>query len=154
MKKIKLASIIFVIAVLFSACSKAEIDVRDAFVGTYSETITGSMNFTALGQQITMPLNSEENFTIEKATANNEVYRISDGESITGIINGNKITFSAISVSSDEDDLELTLNIEMSGSLNDNILICTGTITGTGKIIVASETFPITGSITSTAVKQ
>lgn len=96
--------VILAIMLVFAGCKsnpkEAELDSRDAFVGTYDYVTKGEMTLVTVLPEIepTLPLNTEGMFKIEKVGKNNDTVLISgaiDGkaEPFKAIVNKNQLEF-------------------------------------------------------------
>jgi|GEM_PF-6298856 len=148
----KIIFFLFIATAAFTSCKK-DTDDRDAFVGTYTETLNGSITFTINGTNYTEAVNDDGTFTIEKISTTNKVARIDGGGSYEATVSGNSIVFDTMyenETTDDGIDLQMTLNVE--GVLSGITLNYTMLVTGTG--YYNGYAFPISGTITSVATKQ
>ena len=95
MKWIRKISWMLAMMLVLVACSKedkAEIDPRDAFVGAYDYTATGSVDIYAAGAKIwTLPLDDSGTFTISKYGEENQVVIVGYNDSIRAVVNGDQL---------------------------------------------------------------
>lgn len=158
----KKASLYLLMLAMFSlvavSCSKSEdetpaTDPRDAWVGNYSEVINGTITINIPGQPMTVPFSDTGAFRIEKGPATNRIIRV-DGDTLQtgGTINGNQVTFDAVTETVVESGMTMTMTATASGTLNGTVINYTSNLNGTASM--AGLTIPVTGSMTGVATKK
>jgi hypothetical protein len=158
----KKATLYLLMLTLFSwvavSCSKSEgeapqTDPRDAWVGNYSEVINGSITVNIPGAPMTLPFSDTGSFRIEKGSATNRIIRV-DGDTLQtgGTINGNQVTFDAVTETVVETGMTMTMTATATGTLSGSTLTSTTNLNGTASM--SGLTLPVTGSATSVATKK
>lgn len=158
----KKASLYLLMLAIFSmvavSCSKSEdetpaTDSRDAWVGNYTEVINGTITINIPGQPMTLPFSDTGAFRIEKGPATNRIIRV-DGDTLQtgGTINGNQVTFDAVTETVVESGMTMTMTATASGTLNGTVINYTSNLNGTASM--AGLTIPVTGSMTGVATKK
>lgn len=151
MKKITFIIFIGLLGLSLTNCKK-EVDDRDAFIGTYTETTNGALTMTINGTASTVPINDVSSFTIEKSTTDGKVRQVYSNESHEATVSGNSIVFDAQYVNMTENGVSMQLTLNSSGTLSGLVLNYSVNVTGTG--YYNGYSFPINGLITSVATKQ
>jgi hypothetical protein len=157
-RTITFLTIIAVIAVMFSGCKKDSADApvtdaRDQYVGSYTETLNGTMTVTVMGVPQSTPINTNGTFTIVKGSAANRIVRIDiDSSRTEATISGTHVQFDPIQETYTENGMTMTITSDVSGTLSGNVL--NYTITMSGSAVLQGMTFPLTGSINGVATKQ
>jgi hypothetical protein len=159
----KKATLFLVLAMTLSwaliSCSKSEsepepqTDPRDAWVGNYTETFTGSMVINIPGMPMTIPISDTGSFRIEKGPATNRIVRVDADTMMTyGTINGNQVNFDPRTETSDSMGMVSTITATGSGILNGKVINYTMNLNGSASM--SGILIPITGSVAGVATKK
>lgn len=160
MKKLTIfVTLIVFTSALFMGCSKSEsdpepvTDYRDAWAGSYTETINGTMTINIPGQPMTFPISDTGSFRIEKGTSINRIIRI-DNDTIEtgGTINAYQVTLDPKTETVAEQGMIITATATGTGTLNGKVFTYTVNITGSASI--SGVPFPITGIVYGVATKK
>lgn len=163
----RLKQYILAIAVVMLGCAActnnnppevgAPVDPRDAFVGTYDYTSTGSLNFVIFGQSSSLPLNKNGSFDIVKEGQENKVAIvgaiIGERDSIHAVVTGNQLELENNSASYTENGLAIQIELDYDkATLTGNQLVWAADMMGMGTY----QSYSINGSghIAVSATKQ
>lgn len=114
----------------FSSCD-GEVDVRDAFIGTYAYTATGSLSFDFGITQYNVPLDAEGTFTISKDGEGNKVVIEGWNDPIHGTISGNQLTLESNQYETNYGEIALRLSFSYgTATLADNRLTWNTNVNG------------------------
>ena len=135
----------------------APVDPRDAFVGTYDYTSTGSLNFVILGKSSSLPLNNNGSFDIVKEGQENKVAIvgaiIGEKDSIHAVVAGNQLALENNAASYTESGLTIQMELDYdNATLTGNTLVWSANIAGTATYSGLSA--DCTGNIFVTATKR
>ena len=148
----------FVIAAVavfaLAACGGTnEVDQRDAFVGAYAYTATGSVDFQAGFYQVNLPLNETGTFTIRKEGDGDKVVIEGYNDPINAVVSGNQLSLESNTLHSASGAIEFDLTFTYGkATLIDNQLTWNTDVTGTAKY--SSITATGGGTVSMVAIKQ
>ncbi len=147
---------IAVFSFLLLGCKKEStttVDPRDAYVGSYNETVNGSLTVTVNGQSQSSPVNSTGVFSIEKGSSENRIVRVdSDNSRYEATISGNHVQFDPMHQNTTQNGMTMTMTSDVNGNLTGNVLNYTMIITGTA--YYQGYSYPLSGNITAVAIKK
>lgn len=139
--------------VMLAACGGNEVDPRDAFVGAYAYTATGSVDFQAGGLQVTLPLNKTGNLTISKVGDGNKVVIEGYNDPINATVSGNQLILESNTWQSTSGGIEFDLTFTYGkATLSENQLTWDSDVYGTAKY--SSITADGNGDLSVVAIKQ
>lgn len=140
--------------VMLAACGGTnEVDQRDAFVGAYAYTATGSVDFQAGGLQMTLPLNKTGNLTISKVGDGNKVVIEGYNNPINATVSGNQLILESNTWQSTSGGIEFDLTFTYGkATLSENQLTWDSDVYGTAKY--SSITADGNGTVSVVAIKQ
>lgn len=144
----KLTYLLLLSVFIFQGCKKEDVDVRDAYVGTWNYVTTGSMSLLYSGNTIyTIPTIKSGTMTLSKSGESD----ISLGGKIAQI-NSSKLTFDPETETTNSGSYTLQVTTNYTGTITDKLISITakysGTWTGNG------STGIISGSTNYTYTKQ
>ena len=142
------------LTVLFTDCNVEDpiVDSRDAFIGQYQLTTTGSITFVAGTNSSTMPLNNVGTITISKDYNSSSLVNVSGFYNCKATVNGNNISMDNESYTYTEDGVTMQLVFDhLTGTLQGNTLVWTSTVNGT--ISNGSATGVGSGGVQNVATK-
>ena len=119
MKKLHLLIIVALMSAFAFSCKKDEEDVtpidnRSEWVGHYKGDSNGQITIQMGDQSSTQPIVEEIEFDIKKGSNSNDIIMTDDtGESVTGTVSGNKVTFEEMTVNETQDGVIMNLSYKM-----------------------------------------
>lgn len=148
MKKIIFLSLLFS-ALLFTSCTKEDVDVRDQYTGYWSGDENGSLRLLYNGSIVgTVPIEQSGRIYIRPAT--DETKLSIDNESVT--LSGGSLIFNQMTITEIENGITMQLNISRTGTINKTTIVVKSTYSGTFQGNGASGI--IAGSSSSTFIKD
>lgn len=140
--------------VMLAACGgKNEVDQRDAFVGAYAYTATGSVDFQAGFYQVNLPLNETGTFTIRKEGDGDKVVIEGYNDPINAVVSGNQLILESNTLHSSSGAIEFDLIFTYGkATLIDNQLTWNTDVSGTAQY--SSITATGGGTVSMVAIKQ
>ena len=140
--------------VMLAACGGTnEVDQRDAFVGAYAYTATGSVDFQAGFLQVNLPLNESGTFTIRKEGDGDKVVIEGYNNPINATVSGNQLILESNTWQSTSGGIEFDLTFTYdNATLSENQLTWDSDVYGTAKY--SSITADGNGDLSVVAIKQ
>lgn len=140
--------------VMLAACGgKNEVDQRDAFVGVYAYTATGSVDFQAGFFQVNLPLNETGTFTIRKEGDGDKVVIEGYNNPINATVSGNQLILESNTWQSTSGGIVFDLTFTYGkATLSENQLTWDSDVYGTAKY--SSITADGNGDLSVVAIKQ
>lgn len=140
--------------VMLAACGGTnEVDQRDAFVGAYAYTATGSVDFQTGFFQVNLPLNESGTFTIRKEGDGDKVVIEGYNNPINATVSGNQLILESNTWQSTSGGIEFDLTFTYGkATLSENQLTWDSDVYGTAKY--SSITADGNGTVSVVAIKQ
>lgn len=140
--------------VMLAACGGTnEVDQRDAFVGAYAYTATGSVDFQTGFLQVNLPLNETGTFTIRKEGDGDKVVIEGYNNPINATVSGNQLILESNTWQSTSGGIEFDLTFTYdNATLSENQLTWDSDVYGTAKY--SSITADGNGDLSVVAIKQ
>ena len=139
-----------------AACTSpvSEVEPRDAFVGAYSFQATGNVDLFAGGMKlISLPLDQNGNFKIDKYGDNSKVVITGYNDSIFAFVDGNELILESNTYKAAYGDFDIKLTFTYGKAVLDSTRLTWDTeVSGVGQY--SSYTVTGNGTVTVSATKQ
>lgn len=160
MKKTYLFLIVTLLSVFILGCSKDDEEADnnptyniEDWLGHYKGESNGEITLTYEGQTQSEPIETDMEFDIEKGSQSNQIIMTDEfGDSVSGTISGNKVTFEELSETMTLDGISMVLYNNMTGTFNGSSITIVQKISGTATYLGIE--MPVTGTVTTVAEKQ